>query len=1131
MSNLIAQKKYKAWPDLKTLIMGIVTSVTHSLALTYLTSEIFPKLPPFLIPCILYVGNSPTILEQQKTKVPHSCNTGRRIIHIMQILLAAVVSTMSVFSRLLSIEEGCLFGIFILVISYLRYIPLQNLIVGDNANEAQNAKLLYRLLRILVIVLTTSVGFSSGKGYNTLPYFNNIPDDEISYYVIAISCCALLIQVKAFIPSFSVKVSLLSTLICFCSTVAVSALALYIHAQKNDLGLFTPLKDFPVSFSVYHIVVYSFTCCSVLLYYFATFYDIKKGYPPIYRKIAMTVYDNISLCQDLLRTMLCKIDNFNSFDRNHKRIFLCTTMYRESAHEMSRLLCSLKKVSNSKAIQVRQIHIESHIFLDNGANGKDVNEFGIQLLSLIEETFMMKEQYGIMIHTPYGIKLSWTVPGEMPLCLHLKDNKLVKGKKRWSQVMYMRYILNYRANIDKMYRKKIDPLNSMRNDSSEFVNVGISINEQTTQTEKDMMDQDVPTVTFETSSKASSFSDPTTITNLEDGETKTTDLEIPSGRVDFDSPKENKSELTLRVPRLHFNSKNRRSSFDNSRFSFETLQDRNNQNGFKYAFDADTQNHDFTYNFTEAKFRSSFNDIEFQYHKYKTGELSQAYKGSVEDEKYRDFILATDADMSFDDHNVLNLLDAIEKDVNIGGVCGRTLPIGIHRHPIVWLQIFDYAKDFWMIKSAQNIIGSVMCCPGCFSLFRLEAINDVIEKFAEPTQSIMDVFTKDSGEDRWMCTLMMKAGWTLRYSYHGKNTTFCPEETEEFMKQRRRWLLSDFANAAVTIGNLLTLMRNNTAFTLLYALYILQLFIAMLLYPGFTIMMLALGVEFVTECPYLVVLGFFSVTCLVFCIIQISTWTTYRKLIVSKLLILILGLLTTFVFISTSVLIVGNITKDITVGEFNHIENLMLAGVIFVYLYSSFLHPFELHLLSTGIVYLFYLPMLNILLPLYVVCNIVDQTWGTRDDQKVSVPKLLRLPKFKKRNKKPSLKYRSNSYESLSYSAIDLQDVSGDETAFWQNLVTNSIGATINTGLTQEDRTTGLRALRNKALVGYLSLNLIWVALLAGFYAFLINYFEDKLVYGIVVFGFLGVSAVVQLLGMTVYRISDCLTRVGRLIA
>ena len=53
-----------------------------------------------------------------------------------------------------------------------------------------------------------------------------------------------------------------------------------------------------------------------------------------------------------------------------------------------------------------------------------------------------------------------------------------------------------------------------------------------------------------------------------------------------------------------------------------------------------------------------------------------------------------------------------------------------------------------------------------------------------------------------MCTLMMKAGWSLKYSFHGKNTTFCPEETEEFMKQRRRWLLSDFTNAAVVAGNL-----------------------------------------------------------------------------------------------------------------------------------------------------------------------------------------------------------------------------------------------------------------------------------------------------------------------------------------
>lgn len=50
-----------------------------------------------------------------------------------------------------------------------------------------------------------------------------------------------------------------------------------------------------------------------------------------------------------------------------------------------------------------------------------------------------------------------------------------------------------------------------------------------------------------------------------------------------------------------------------------------------------------------------------------------------------------------------------------------------------------------MGKSAQNIIGSVMCCPGCFSLYRFEALNDCIETYCMPTSSMSDVFTKDNG--------------------------------------------------------------------------------------------------------------------------------------------------------------------------------------------------------------------------------------------------------------------------------------------------------------------------------------------------------------------------------------------------
>ena len=54
-----------------------------------------------------------------------------------------------------------------------------------------------------------------------------------------------------------------------------------------------------------------------------------------------------------------------------------------------------------------------------------------------------------------------------------------------------------------------------------------------------------------------------------------------------------------------------------------------------------------------------------------------------------------------------------------------------------------------MIKSAQNVIGSVMCCPGCFSLYRAEAVRDVLTNYASPTDKPFDVFIKDAG----MCEL------------------------------------------------------------------------------------------------------------------------------------------------------------------------------------------------------------------------------------------------------------------------------------------------------------------------------------------------------------------------------------------
>ena len=56
------------------------------------------------------------------------------------------------------------------------------------------------------------------------------------------------------------------------------------------------------------------------------------------------------------------------------------------------------------------------------------------------------------------------------------------------------------------------------------------------------------------------------------------------------------------------------------------------------------------------------------------------------------YILATDADMEFNADSVHNLLDLCNYDHRVGGACGRTHPIGKRIGPMVWYQMFEYAK-------------------------------------------------------------------------------------------------------------------------------------------------------------------------------------------------------------------------------------------------------------------------------------------------------------------------------------------------------------------------------------------------------------------------------------------------------
>ena len=96
------------------------------------------------------------------------------------------------------------------------------------------------------------------------------------------------------------------------------------------------------------------------------------------------------------------------------------------------------------------------------------------------------------------------------------------------------------------------------------------------------------------------------------------------------------------------------------------------------------------------------------------------------------------------------------------------------------------------------------------------------------------------GEDRWLCTLLLKQGYRVEYCAASDALTFAPEGFYEFYNQRRRWAPSTMANILDLLMDGNTVRKNNQNFSRPYIFYHLFLFISSILTPG-TIFLLIIG--------------------------------------------------------------------------------------------------------------------------------------------------------------------------------------------------------------------------------------------------------------------------------------------------
>jgi cellulose synthase/poly-beta-1,6-N-acetylglucosamine synthase-like glycosyltransferase len=77
----------------------------------------------------------------------------------------------------------------------------------------------------------------------------------------------------------------------------------------------------------------------------------------------------------------------------------------------------------------------------------------------------------------------------------------------------------------------------------------------------------------------------------------------------------------------------------------------------------------------------------------------------------------------------------------------------------------------------------------------------------------------DAGEDRWLCTLLLKRGYRVEYSAASDVYTQCPENINEFYWQRRRWIPSTMANILDLLMNYKQTVKINDNISFPFILY------------------------------------------------------------------------------------------------------------------------------------------------------------------------------------------------------------------------------------------------------------------------------------------------------------------------
>jgi poly-beta-1,6 N-acetyl-D-glucosamine synthase len=140
-----------------------------------------------------------------------------------------------------------------------------------------------------------------------------------------------------------------------------------------------------------------------------------------------------------------------------------------------------------------------------------------------------------------------------------------------------------------------------------------------------------------------------------------------------------------------------------------------------------------------------------------------------------DIIVTVDADTTLHKDALTRIAAHFAKNPKIGAIAGN-VKIKRENSIINTLQSAEYATGINLVRKAQSVLGCVLVVPGPIAALKKEAVQKT-GGFSEETFA----------EDFDITLAILKAGYRIEYEEASLAYTDAPKNTQDLIKQRRRW--------------------------------------------------------------------------------------------------------------------------------------------------------------------------------------------------------------------------------------------------------------------------------------------------------------------------------------------------------